>query len=211
MRRFRMAPVYSRLGASLRARMSALLAATPLKCETSPARSPYHVRRGLCRYPFGSPWLRKRAIIRSREYFEDSRNAVTQGYNHGAMPRYRTVASTICERGHFHSEDDRVLADSEDQAHAISLKNIAKRTCRMCGSGMATIRIVGTEPTTENPEYLVYGYTCHCGERVAVMRMELGISVTPPASRTVSCSKGHSRTVLNPDFFHLDKGMEKLN
>ena len=129
------------------------------------------------------------------------------------MPRYKTVCDARCEHGHINLCDDRVIADSAAAARNTSMANVVKHKCAFCDSmsPLSIVQVLGTEEISLHVEYTMYGYTCHCGEKVEVERVEKDRAFTPPASKTVSCSRGHSRTVLNQEFPFLQIWQEKTN
>lgn len=118
-----------------------------------------------------------------------------------------------CNNQHMQALDERIVSDSADKAQAIAISSVANRKCGFpgCDSELTITHLIGTEEISLHAEYTIYGYMCRCGERVEVERVEINRSITPPASKTVSCSKGHSRTILNREFPYLQKWMEKTN
>ena len=129
------------------------------------------------------------------------------------MPRFKTVGLTRCEYGHMDVFDIRIVADSENAARAQALEEATLKNCRFCTTPNPVV-VAGAEPTEEislHLEYTIYGYTCDCGERVEVERAEKERSITPPSSKTLACSKGHSRTIRNQEFPFLEHWEEKTN
>lgn len=128
------------------------------------------------------------------------------------MPRYKTVGFSQCERRHFNVFDIRLVAESAERARTLSILDAAQAKCMHCDSTL--LRVVRVEPTQEisfHIEYTIYGYTCDCGEKVEVARVEKERTLTPPSSKTVKCSKGHSRTISNNEFPFLQVWTEKTN
>ncbi len=109
--------------------------------------------------------------------------------------------------------DERIVANSAAEARRTAVENAAKRACSSCDTvaPLHIFQIWGTEEISLHPEYTIYGYTCKCGEKVEVARVEIETSLNPPTSKTVSCSNGHSRTILNHEFPFLQVWQEKTN
>jgi hypothetical protein len=129
------------------------------------------------------------------------------------MPRYKIVGVTRCEHGHMNLFDERPIAESEAVAQKLAIANAVKLNCAYCNtpSPLTLQQLMGTEEISLHMEFTIYGYTCHCGERVEVERVEAERGLTPPISKTVSCSKGHERTVRNQDFLSLQRWRDKTN
>lgn len=128
-----------------------------------------------------------------------------------AMPRYRTLGITHCRNGHVGMMDSRVLAVSLAEAQRLSETNATKLECLSCRESLLSVRVIGTEEAPLHPEYTVYGYVCRCGEKVEVFRIEVGMVPNCPASISVWCSRGHSRTVSHSEFLSLPHWLEKDN
>jgi hypothetical protein len=130
------------------------------------------------------------------------------------MRRFKTVGATQCGQGHFNLFDERILAESVAEARRSALKNAVNGKCTYCASALTLSQAiqVETKEISLHLEYTIFGYTCSCRERVEVERVEKERSVTPPAvSKTVSCSKGHSRTIRNQEYPTLQSWEEKTN
>ncbi len=126
--------------------------------------------------------------------------------------RFKTVLSFRCAQGHINLYDHRIRASSPEEAQKISFEHVRQEVrCRYCGSTVTGIQMIGTEQTTLHPVYWIFGYVCQCGERVPVLREEEGRGMGIPDKVTVECSKGHSRTILNPEFLSLERWEEQTN
>lgn len=128
------------------------------------------------------------------------------------MKRYKTILAVLCGGAAKHQNlvDNRVVADSPEKARNTTLLSLPRRKCAWCDAMLTNyVQEFGTEELPLHPEYTVLGYTCHCGERVPVLRFENNTQFTPPDSITVSCSNGHSRTIQNPEFLSLQHWQEK--
>jgi hypothetical protein len=84
--------------------------------------------------------------------------------------------------------------------------NIQRKKCNWCDALLTNkMHFIGSEELPLHPVYICLGYTCHCGERVAVSRSEEGVQFDVPKDQIiVECSRGHSRTVLNREFLRLE-------
>lgn len=127
------------------------------------------------------------------------------------MPRFKTVGFTRCENGHINLFEIRTVADSFDIARAYVLAEaalVALGKCKYCNTTrpLALGQVFGTKEILIPVHSTIWGYTCHCGERVEGARFESECTVMPipPASKTVQCSKGHSRTIQNREFPSLE-------
>jgi hypothetical protein len=124
------------------------------------------------------------------------------------MPRFKTVGFTRCENGHMNLFDIRLTTDSSDVARAYALTDAVIRKCKHCKTTepMTLGQVFGTKEILIPAQSTIWGYTCHCGERVEVARFESEHAVVamPPASKTVQCLKGHSRTIQNREFPSLE-------
>lgn len=109
--------------------------------------------------------------------------------------------------------DERLMANSAEEVRTSAVENAAKKACAYCDTvaPLHIVQVIGIEEISMHPEYTIYGYTCKCGEKVEVARVESETTLVPPASKTVSCSRGHSRTVLNQEFPFLEIWREKTN
>lgn len=127
--------------------------------------------------------------------------------------RYRTVFTFNCEKGHKNIYDSRVYAESLQNAQILSVEEVKKSRCNWCDSGpTGALRMMkATEEISFYPAYWVLGYTCQCGEKVRVLETEEDRSNDLPDKITVSCSRGHERTVLNQDLFQLEWWTEQTN
>jgi hypothetical protein len=123
------------------------------------------------------------------------------------MKRYKTVLAALCSGPAKHQNlvDDRVHAESPEKAQNATLLNIQRMKCKWCDTFLTNmVMMFGTEELPLYPEYVCLGYTCHCGERVAISRVEKGRQFDIPMDKvTVQCSKGHSRTVHNNEILTL--------
>lgn len=126
------------------------------------------------------------------------------------MKRYKTVLAALCSNGHANLVDDRLLADSPQKAQNTTLLSLRTIKCKWCDSTLTNrISLLSTEELPLHPTYVCLGYICHCGERVAISRVEEGRQDDIPMDRvTVQCSKGHSRTVLNAEILTLQHWTE---
>ena len=128
------------------------------------------------------------------------------------MERYKTVIGYRCMSGHFDFFDDRVDAESPEQAQAMSLETLKDAKCHFCGAASGdTYEVMGTEKAPPASQTWCLGYTCKCGEKVVVFAAEPNSGISPPPSVTVSCSKGHERTILNNEAPYLDSWSEAAN
>jgi hypothetical protein len=127
------------------------------------------------------------------------------------MPRYKTVGSMRCENGHVNLFEIRISANSPEIAGAYALAEAALLGCNYCTTTQALtfVQVFSTRELSGQIESTIWGYTCHCGEKVEVARFESGQVLTLPGSKTVLCSKGHSRTVLNQDLPLLKRWEER--
>ena len=128
------------------------------------------------------------------------------------MPRYKTVISMRCEHGHVNLFEMCTTADSAEVAGAYALAEAALLGCNYCTTTqpLTFVQVFSTRELSGQIESKVWGYTCHCGEKVEVTRFESGQVLTLPGSKTVLCSKGHSRAILNQDLPLLER-WEKRN
>lgn len=126
------------------------------------------------------------------------------------MTRFKTAFAFVCGNGHQNLLDDRVRASSKQEAQRSSIENLKKTKCNWCDA-LATDRfeILGTEELPLHAVYWFLGYTCKCGERVKVLENEEGRQIDIPDKVTVSCSKGHSRTILNQEILSLERWTEQ--
>lgn len=127
------------------------------------------------------------------------------------MKRYKSAFTWTCQNNHINLYEDRVLAESKEQAIKIAGGSLYGATCMSCASKPITTRWLGTEEISLHPVYWCFGYVCKCGERVEVLRAEEGISINPPSSKTVSCSQDHVRTIQNREFPTLERWEEQTN
>jgi hypothetical protein len=128
------------------------------------------------------------------------------------MPRYKTVGSMRCENGHVNLFEIRNAANSPDIARAYALAEAMLRGCHYCQTTQPLTlgQVFGTQEMSRQIESTIWGYTCHCGEKVEVARFESGQVLTLPGSKTVSCQKGHPRTILNQELPLLER-WEEIN
>jgi hypothetical protein len=126
------------------------------------------------------------------------------------MPRYKTAGSVRCENGHVNLFEIRSTANSPEVARAYALAEAVLLGCNYCKTTqpLTLVQVFSTQELSNQIESTIWGYTCHCGERVEVARFESGQVLTLPGSKTVLCSKGHSRTILNQDLPHLERWEE---
>jgi hypothetical protein len=129
------------------------------------------------------------------------------------MPRFKTVGFTRCENGHVSLFDIRAEADSADGAGAYALAEASLAKCKYCKTHTlpALVRILRTEQILLPMRSTIWGYTCRCGERVEVARVEPRVTVIPPTTQTVTCSKGHSRTIQHREFPFLEHWESETN
>jgi len=126
------------------------------------------------------------------------------------MKRYKTVLIILCPDNHQNLIDDRVLAETPEEARNTTLLNMQRRKCKYCTSSLTNkINMIGTEEISLHEIYNVLDYRCHCGERVEVSRAAEGLGHEIPNTVTVQCSKGHPRTVLNQEFLSLERWTEQ--
>ena len=105
---------------------------------------------------------------------------------------------------------DRARANSPAEAATLSIENLKKTKCRWCDAlAQGIYNVLGTEEVSFYPIFLYFGYTCKCGEKVKVLETEEGYSFDIPETITASCSKGHSRTILNREFLSLEHWKEQ--
>jgi hypothetical protein len=128
------------------------------------------------------------------------------------MPRYKTVGSMRCENGHVNLFDIRIRADSPDVARAYALAEAVLRGCNYCKTiqPLTLGQVFSTQEMARQIGSTIWGYTCHCGEKVEVARFESEEVLTLPGSKTVSCQKGHSRTILSQELPLLER-WEEIN
>ncbi len=128
------------------------------------------------------------------------------------LKRYQTAVVFKCASGHDNVHGHRLVANSPEHAQRISLQEIKQNErCRFCGATVAAISLLGTEEISRYPVYYARGYVCSCGERVTVLRAELGTGMDIPAKGDYTCSKGHTRTILNQEFLALETWSEEAN
>jgi hypothetical protein len=126
--------------------------------------------------------------------------------------RYKTLFATTCVNNHSSLTDDRIHADSKEKAQLVSVENIKNVPCHFCKAPLKSARLIGTDVLPEYPQYNAIGYTCGCGEKVIVFREEEGDAIAfPLEGTTVTCSKGHSRTIANLEFLLLERWKEQTN
>jgi hypothetical protein len=59
--------------------------------------------------------------------------------------------------------------------------------------------------------FLCLGYTCACGEKVTVFRLPINFGIQDYiSSKTVTCMKGHTRSVTIDQLATLDHWVEKI-
>jgi hypothetical protein len=113
-----------------------------------------------------------------------------------------------CENGHTNLFEIRNGADSSEIAGAYALAEVTLHRCKYCNTTepLALGRAFATEQIPLRMGSTIWGYTCPCGEKVEVVRFESERTVVsiPPASKTVQCSKGHSRTIQNRELPSLE-------
>jgi|ERR1700684_3295963 hypothetical protein len=123
---------------------------------------------------------------------------------------YRTGLIAYCENKHRNTIDNRVYAKSEKEAQKLSVENVKKTKCNWCDSLCVNIgEILATEKIPFYPIYEYRGFTCRCGEKVSVSQTEQGDSESIPEQITVSCSKGHLRTIQDQEFLLLETWTEQ--
>jgi len=126
--------------------------------------------------------------------------------------RYRIAYLCPCSGPAHHQNlgDERLFADSLDEARTIVSSNIQKKKCTWC-DGLLTnqIRIMFSEVIGPYDTYDIMGYRCACGERVEVLRALHGTGFTIPVEATVQCSKGQLRKIMNPEFLSLETWTEQ--
>lgn len=129
------------------------------------------------------------------------------------MPRYKTVAVAKCERGHNNFVEDISIVDSVAESQQLTINKSPAQRCKFCDSeqGLKFVQFIGTEKLSSSPMYDVFGYTCECGERVEVFRIERGMGQEIPLTLTVSCSKGHSLQMTGMQILSLPKWTEQAN
>jgi hypothetical protein len=128
------------------------------------------------------------------------------------MPRYKTVGSMRCENGHVNLFDIRIRADSPDVARISALGEALLRGCHYCKTiqPLTLGQVFSTQEMARQIESTIWGYTCHCGEKVEVARFEPEQVLTFPGSKTVSCPNGHSRSILSQELPLLER-WEEIN
>jgi hypothetical protein len=128
------------------------------------------------------------------------------------MPRFSTVVATRCEKGHTNLFEIRRGADFSAEARALALLEPIGRKCRYCeSSSLALIQVFATKEVSLPTGFTIWGYTCRCGERVEVARVESASTVIPipPASQAVKCLNGHSRVIQKREFPSLEHWHEE--
>lgn len=129
-----------------------------------------------------------------------------------AMKRYKTCFMVLCGNGHQNPVDDRVLAESAEQAKNTILMNIQRMKCHWCDVRLTNqVSFLGQEELSSHPVYNIMGYICQCGERVEVLRAEEQRQFNIPDKITVQCSKGHSRTIQNREIPSLQLWEEETH
>jgi hypothetical protein len=88
-----------------------------------------------------------------------------------------------CENGHTNLFEIRTGADSSDVARVYAEAEALLRQCKYCKATLLLGRVFATEQIPLRMWSTIWGYTCHCGERVEVARIESGHTVVsiPPA------------------------------
>lgn len=133
------------------------------------------------------------------------------------MKQYKTLYEFRCSEGHGNFAEHRFQAESQDDANSKAREIDLPTRCYFCPSvGLhpsSSIQIIGVEELPEFPTYVCLGYICQCGERVTVLRISEMEGVSPPSVITVSCSKGHKKTInsASPEFSNLLEWEEKDN
>jgi hypothetical protein len=131
------------------------------------------------------------------------------------MPRFKTVGFVQCENGHSNRFDIRNGAAEAEIARAYAFAEALLMRCKYCKTTepMTLGHVFNTEQISLPIEDTVWGYTCDCGEKVEVMRIESGQTLVPipPASKTVQCSKGHSRVIQYREFPSLERWQEETH
>lgn len=128
------------------------------------------------------------------------------------MPRYKVLGACVCERNHANLHTERLVAASAQEAQAVFKGLVTQHNkCTTCGGKMQLGKLLGTEEVPMHPLYVVYGYKCHCGERVEIGRVEEGTTFHPPESLMLSCSQGHSRLWSGHEGLTLEHWMEKTH
>jgi len=123
------------------------------------------------------------------------------------MPRFKTIGFTRCENGHINRFEKSFTGDSSDIARAFALAEATLARCKFCQSTQPSVvvKVFATKQIPVRTERRIWGYTCHCGERVEVARVEPVPTPIIPATKTVKCSRGHSRTIHNREFPLLER------
>jgi hypothetical protein len=131
------------------------------------------------------------------------------------MPRFKTVGFVLCENGHSNRFDIRMTANSADLAGAYAFAEALLMRCKFCKTTepMTLGHVFNTQQVSLPVEDMVFGYTCHCGEKVEVLRIESAQTLIPipPASKTVRCSLGHARVIQYREFPSLERWQEETN
>ena len=123
----------------------------------------------------------------------------------------------MCSAGHGNLGEHSFQAESQDDANSKVREIVLPTRCYFCPSvelrPSSTVQIIGVEELPEYPSYACLGYICQCGERVPVLRVSEIEGVSPPPAITVSCSKGHEKTIrtASVEFSNLLQWEEKDN
>jgi hypothetical protein len=129
------------------------------------------------------------------------------------VKRFKIVFAFDCEQGHRNNFFQHyVLTDSEEEAYRQSFEAAKKAKCQWCpASPTGAMRLSGIEEVSRYSSYFCVGYVCECGERVTVLRSEMGHSPDIPESVESVCPKGHKRTIQNRDLPSLSMWNEETN
>lgn len=81
------------------------------------------------------------------------------------MKRFRTLLVILCPNNHQNLIDDRVLAETQEEAKNATLLKMQRTKCRNCDSLLTNrINLLETQEIPLYETYDVLGYVCHCGE-----------------------------------------------